>query len=890
MGAKIEKVYLANHSHTDLGFTDHQDVVFRQHVEFIDRAIELCEYTANYSEESQYRWVCEVTGITERWFAQASREDISRFMKCHERGQIEVTAMQWNFTPMLGPEQMARSLYPISNLRKKYGVTITSAMQSDSNGISWMFVDFLKENGIDFLTMSVNPIRGGVPKPTPQAFQWEGPSGNKLLSWNGFHYLFGRTNAKIGDWRYVDRFLPKLLQTLEESDAYPWDFLYCQSTHPIRVDNGPPDIRMVDFVREWNEKGRFPQMVFSTPAKFRTEVLAEHENKLPVLRGEWLDWWVDGVASSAYETGLNRATHSIMRAAETISAWGGDADRPVNDVERLSNVFEMISLYDEHTWGAFASVSAPDSLWTKGQWNYKASFAYRSSGEAHDILARAARRFADDLADRGPEGRFNVGDLTPEEAFPPSNTNELLIYNTLPWARSVYVKEPEIRAGGAPVGMLESFVPRGIPWGGDKPSVQERRIKVDLPSFGYTWVDMDIKVDESDLKCSANTIENEFYKVVVDPTCGGIKSLFDKELNKEFAGNYRGWKIGQLIHQDVDPGTDGYDNVSLTPGRDTLNSAFDFSQVPDFGAWNTNIKFINRVVENIEVSAPVIEKGRVAISITCTLKGVKKASGLFWLDSKIKSLGIEWEIDKEHVREAEEIFVAFPADLESFNFRGDINAVPFVPDQDQLPGTVRDWFPVRDWVDVSDGKFGLTLVPIDAPLIQLGGITTAKAAAKLNPEGPVIMSWALNNHWMVNFKASQGGIIPLRYQITTHSGNVDDAVASKYSGEIHHPAIIMRDYERRGKTMSQSFLALKKSDGVNISAKEADDGNGVILRIHSVIRENQVAVINIANFGYARAAEVSALENDTENIFAIKNGEITLDLKPSQYLSIRLTR
>ena len=339
-----------------------------------------------------------------------------------------------------------------------------------------------------------------------------------------------------------------------------------------------------------------------------------------------------------------------------------------------------------------------------------------------------------------------------------------------------------------------------------------------------------------------------------------------------------------------DPGTDGYDNVSLTPGRDSLNSAFDFSQVPDFGAWNTNIKFIDRVPENIEVSTPVKDKGRVAISVTCTLKGVKKASGLFWLDSGIKSFGIEWEIDKEHVREAEEIFVAFPADLAKANFRGDINAVPFVPDQDQLPGTVRDWFPVRDWVDVSDDKFGMTLAPIDAPLIQLGGITTAKAAAKLNPEGPVIMSWALNNHWMVNFKASQGGVIPLRYQLTTHSGAVDDALASKYAGEIHHPAIIMRDYERRGKTMSQSFLALKKSDGVNISSKEAIDGNGIILRVHSVIRKDQKVVINIANFGYARAALVSALEEDTDNIFPITNGEISFDLRPSQYLSIRLTR
>ena len=100
----------------------------------------------------------------------------------------------------------------------------------------------------------------------------------------------------------------------------------------------------------------------------------------------------------------------------------------------------------------------------------------------------------------------------------------------------------------------------------------------------------------------------------------------------------------------------------------------------------------------------------------------------------------------------------------------------------------------------------------------------------------------------------------------------------------------MRDYERRGKTMSQSFLALKQSEGVNISAKEADNGNGIILRVHSVIRKDQKVVINIANFGYARAAVVSALEEDTDTIFPITNGEIAFDLKSSQYLSIRLTR
>jgi len=846
VGKKINTIYLANHSHTDLGFTDHQDVVMRQHVEFIDKAIELCEYTKDFPDDSKYRWTCEVTGITERWFNQASKEDIKRFMACHNRGQIDIAGMQWNFTPMLGPEQMARSLYPIRNMRDKYGVNISSAMQSDSNGVSWMFADLLPEAGIDFLTMSVNPLRGGVPKPCPQAFWWEGPSGKKVLAWNGFHYLFGRSNAKIGDWRYVERFLPKFINMLEEDDGYPWDFLYCQSTHPIRVDNGPPDIRMVDFVREWN--------------------------------------------SSAYETGLNRTNHVIMSAAETIGSWGGKQARPAIDATRLAHVYELMSLYDEHTWGAFASVSAPDSLWTKGQWNYKASFAYRSSGEVHDMLARTARRFADELAERGPEGRFNLGDLTPEEAFPPSDTNDLLIYNTLPWERTVIVKEPEIRAGGAPVGMLETFVPRGIPWGGDKPSVQERRIKVTIPAYGYTFADMDSLIDESDLSTGENTIENKFYKVVIDPNSGGIKSLFDKELNKEFAGDYKGWKIGQIVYQQVDEKSKGYNPVSASPGRDLINVGWDFSQVPDFGAWNTDLMFHREVPNSVKVSKPIIDKGRVAISIECKIKGVKRATCIYWLDAATKELGIEWEIDKEHVRDAEELFIAFPYNLGKPEFRADVNGVAFSPDSDQLPGTVKDWFPVRNWVDVSDDSYGVTMAPIDAPLTQFGGITTSKAAAKLEPEGANLMSWALNNHWIVNFKASQGGLIPLRYRLTTHAGKVEDSTAAKFANEVHNPAVVMRDYIRKTPVSSKSFISIRKGEGATITTKESTFDDGIVLRVHSSIRKAQSLELDLTGFDTKRVEPITVLEQPSNKKVVFKDGILIFELLAGEYASFKLTK
>ena len=60
--AMIETLYVANHTHTDIGFTDHQDVCFRQHAEFITQAMDVIEATADYPEEARFRWTCEVTG------------------------------------------------------------------------------------------------------------------------------------------------------------------------------------------------------------------------------------------------------------------------------------------------------------------------------------------------------------------------------------------------------------------------------------------------------------------------------------------------------------------------------------------------------------------------------------------------------------------------------------------------------------------------------------------------------------------------------------------------------------------------------------------------------------------------------------------------------------
>ena len=182
-------------------------------------------------------------------------------------------------------------------------------------------VDLLADLGIKFYTAAINPIRGARPKPFPGAFRWQGPSGKEVLAWNGYHYLFGRSQAGLGNWDLVDRLLPRWVEELENDPTYPFDFLYCESTHPVRVDNGPPDARMPDFVRRWNEERSNWRMQFINVTDFGRLLHNGYRNVIGAQRGDWTDHWADGVGSSAYEVAVNRGAHEIVGIGEAIEAW-----------------------------------------------------------------------------------------------------------------------------------------------------------------------------------------------------------------------------------------------------------------------------------------------------------------------------------------------------------------------------------------------------------------------------------------------------------------------------------------------------------------------------------------------------------------------------------------
>ena len=193
---------------------------------------------------------------------------------------------------------------------------------------------------------------------------------------------------------FVDDLLPPQLATLEKRDDYPYDFLFAQITHPARVDNGPPLPHMADFVRNWNASGRQPLLIFTTIDGFSDMLHRDYGDQLFTWSGDWADWWADGVGSSIYETSLNRSTEELLPVLDFLAAHVDGIDPAL-----VEEAYHLVSLYDEHTWGAFSSIRRPHSHFARAQYNRKASqgedtlLRYRLTSSA-DYDPAASSRFA----------------------------------------------------------------------------------------------------------------------------------------------------------------------------------------------------------------------------------------------------------------------------------------------------------------------------------------------------------------------------------------------------------------------------------------------------------------------------------------------------------------
>ena len=158
--------------------------------------------------------------------------------------------------------------------------------------------------------------------------------------------------------------------------------------------------------------------------------------------------------------------------------------------------------------------------------------------------------------------------------------------------------------------------------------------------------------------------------------------------------------------------------------------------------------------------------------------------------------------------------------------------MPLQPEREQLPGSCRDWYGIQRWAECGDESLSVTLVPLDSPLIQVGGITTGRWAHELDTREATLVSWALHNHWDTNFKASQGEETLLRYRLTSSAG-YDPAASSRFAANATVPPLIVR-VPNAELGASGTFMQAEPAGQCELQLKTAADGRGIIVHAHNL--------------------------------------------------------
>ena len=183
-----------HHSHTDIGYTDRQELVCRQHGDFLRQAVNILRLidAGQAPEQQGFCWQCENFWQVERFLQYAGEEDRQALAHYIREKRIGLSASYLNLTDLIDERVLREHLALARAFADEIGAPMESAMTADVNGYSAGLPDALAEVGVKYLYSAVHTHHGMFPlHNTPAVFRWRGPGGKSVLAFSGEHYHWG---------------------------------------------------------------------------------------------------------------------------------------------------------------------------------------------------------------------------------------------------------------------------------------------------------------------------------------------------------------------------------------------------------------------------------------------------------------------------------------------------------------------------------------------------------------------------------------------------------------------------------------------------------------------------------------------------------------------------
>lgn len=844
-------VFVVPHTHIDVGFTDFQGKVSEAQARTLDEAIGLIE------KHPDFRFSIDGSWTMQQFLATRSAEQREKLLGLIRKDEIGVPAVYATLlTGYASLETLYRSLYYSKELSRKYNLPYNYSDCTDVPTYTGAYPSILASAGIKYLALGTNNNHGSILTTDhlneKSPFWWQGPDGKKVLIWYSRHYqqvqtIFGLPPQQAA----IYESLPIFLQAYSSPDYKPDVSLL----YGAQGENTDLYSENATFATEWNQSYAFPHLKYATFPDFFQYVEKQYGDTFPTLKGDMGPYWENGEAADAYNTAKSRENESNAVSAEVVSTVAADVDPDVHPPKaELDDAWKNIVLYAEHTFGANVSVRRPDSEEAVRQLAVKDNYVTQAAFDLEDVSNRAMSQLANEI-------------------HVPAGT--LVVFNTLSWKRDALV-ETDLSENETLVDMTtHENVPVQVLF--NKQGFDHVRfVASGLPAVGYKCFQIESAPESTPAETSvtnAQVVENQYYRITVDPGTGAVESIYDKQLQRELVDSHSPYKFGQYLYvTGAEPGTRiiqpfiGFPLVQLVVHPAEKGEYLGTQKT----AWGYSIRLRSTDVNTPSVNLEIL------------------------LYNGEKKIELRYDVQKNYTTEKEAAYFAFPLALTTPRFAYATQQGWVDPAKDIFKGGNLEWFSIQKWMAANDAGLAVGIVPEDAPLATFGDINRGTWPTEFHPESSTIFSYIMNNYWETNYAGGQGGMFHFRYVVT--SADHLEPVALTRLGWESMEAPVLDDVVRQDKVGNPErplpaegtgFLTINAPNVALVDWKMAEDGKGTILRFQEMAGKATEATIELPHSTIHSANLCNAVEDNLHDLKA-SGHEVQLSFRPNEVLTIRL--
>ncbi len=841
--SSINYVYLIHFTHLDIGFTDAQDVVAERYKGIIDQAISYAESIPGY------KWTIESVWQLEQWLARSGPSDIARLQRLVDSGRIQLCAGYANMhTAVLGSEEINRFLYPAEQYRQRFGFAATTVLQNDVPGFSWWMPTVLANAGVRYFAAGVNQSFGGsaqIPR-HHNPFYWQGPDGQKVLTWiSRGSYMEWLSTYRMGNVGTFYQALERELQAYQEA-GYPYDAILIMVGS---LENTYPTTLITSMAEAWNQRYANPKLVVAGPDEFFAHLQQKYGEQFATYRGDWAGGWDLVSLNVPQSMGLNRQAHELAAAAEKLATVNDLLGLASYDRSAFDTLYANMLQFDEHSGGGapWPGLMTPEE--TQRQSEIAVAYAQQAWDESRRQLAQGARLLAQEVV---------------------SPAAGVVVVNPLSWQRSEVVRlEAEPGWSTLPVHLEDADNGGRVAhqWLGRELAF----VAQDVPPLGYRlflWRDGggSTATGASVRPSSAAELENEFFRVRVDPSDGRIVSMFDK------------------THQ-----------------RELVNGASPFP----FNGWLKHAGGGEALMPMGTARIDTSLRGPVAGALIIERSGTPFVRSEIWLYRNLRRVEVVNTMDRRLMDwvpnsiGSEHYAYVFPLAMWDFQTHLEGPHGAWSPETDHLPGAPRGSFAVQHGGCITDGRYRIIWAMREPFVVEFQRFRGLEST--FGPREATLLCRFIKKEDEGRFEDGSVGpieaepsmspLIVSSFAFTADTGAFDPVAAAQFWWSFGTPLVGWEVAPKEKGTLTAPvarFLWADQPQVMVVGLKRAHWGGGTIVRLMELCGQPVDVTLRSDLFRFGAATITDGLERDVRAAATVAGG-VRLSLAPREIKTVRLT-